>query len=51
MCGHAVISLGRNAIDHGLVKPVSQCPCGPVTAHVKYDSKKKYDSKTGKQVR
>ena len=46
MCGHAVISLGRYAIDYGLVKPVSpetrvviQCPCGPVTAHVKYDSK------------
>ncbi len=45
MCGHAVLSLGRYAIDYKLVKPVSpetrvniQCPCGPVVAYVKYDS-------------
>ena len=45
MCGHAVISLGRYAIDYKLVKPVSpetqvkiQCPCGLITAHVQYDS-------------
>lgn len=43
MCGHAVIALGRYAIDYNLVKPVSpvtrvniQCPCGLVTAHVQY---------------
>ena len=45
MCGHAIISLGRYAIDYKLVKPVSpetpvkiQCPCGLVTAHVEYDA-------------
>ncbi len=45
MCGHAVIALGRYAIDYGIVPPVSpetevkvQCPCGLVTAHVQYDS-------------
>ncbi len=45
MCGHAVISLGRYAIDYNLVKPVSpvtrvniQCPCGLVTAYVQYDT-------------
>ena len=45
MCGHAVIALGRYAIDYKLVKPVSpealvkiQCPCGLVTAHVEYDA-------------
>ena len=45
MCGHAVIALGRYAIDYKLVRPVSpvtqvkiQCPCGLVTAHVEYDS-------------
>ncbi|XP_056022568.1 trans-L-3-hydroxyproline dehydratase-like [Ostrea edulis] len=45
MCGHAVISLGRYAIEKGLVKNVTipetriniQCPCGPVTAYVTYD--------------
>ena len=43
MCGHAVIALGRYAIDYGIVKPVSpetlvqiQCPCGLVAAHVEY---------------
>lgn len=41
MCGHAVIALGRWAVDSGLVatvEPVTtvriQCPCGLVTAHV-----------------
>jgi len=41
MCGHAVIALGRYAVDQGLVtvlepetKVVIQCPCGSVTAHV-----------------
>ncbi|KAK7504741.1 hypothetical protein BaRGS_00003769 [Batillaria attramentaria] len=43
MCGHAVIALGRYAVDRRLVQAVSpetrvviQCPCGPVTAHVQY---------------
>ena len=47
MCGHAVIALGRYAIDYNLVKPVSpetvvkiQCPCGLVTAHVEYKNNK-----------
>ena len=37
MCGHAVIALGRYAVDRGLVPKVApetrlviQCPCGPV---------------------
>jgi len=41
MCGHAVIALGRFAVDHGLVTPHEpetvvriQCPCGLVTARV-----------------
>ena len=41
MCGHAVIAMGRYAVDHGLVpkvEPVSEvgieCPCGLVRAHV-----------------
>ena len=41
MCGHAVIALGRYAVDHGLVpkvEPVTQvgieCPCGLVKASV-----------------
>ena len=45
MCGHACLSLGRYAIDYGLVKPVSpetrvvvQCPCGLVTLYVQYDA-------------
>jgi len=49
MCGHATISLGRYAVDYGIVKGVSpetivkiQCPCGLVTAHVEYQ-----DGKTG----
>ena len=50
MCGHAVIALGRYAIDRGIVRnPTSpqtkvniQCPCGPVEAIVDY-----CDGKTG----
>lgn len=49
MCGHAIIALGRYAIDHGLVEarePVTtvniECPCGMVVASV--DVK---DGKTG----
>ncbi|MHA1538013.1 MAG: proline racemase family protein [Alphaproteobacteria bacterium] len=41
MCGHAVIALGRWAIDSGIVAPAGdptpvriQCPCGLVTARV-----------------
>jgi trans-L-3-hydroxyproline dehydratase len=41
MCGHAVIALGRYAVDYGLVdavEPVTQvhieCPCGMVVARV-----------------
>ncbi len=41
MCGHAVIALGRYAVDRGLVTPREpettvriQCPCGLVTATV-----------------
>ena len=47
MCGHAIIALGRYAIDYNLVKPVSpetlvkiQCPCGLVIAHVAYENNK-----------
>lgn len=41
MCGHAVVALGRYAVDHGLVAPVEplttvniECPCGMVVAEV-----------------
>lgn len=41
MCGHAVIALGRYAVEEGLVEkrePVTvvniECPCGMVVAHV-----------------
>ncbi|TNE34115.1 MAG: proline racemase [Alphaproteobacteria bacterium] len=41
MCGHAVIALGRYALDYGLVVKETeettvniQCPCGLVRAHV-----------------
>ncbi|MCV0395054.1 MAG: proline racemase family protein [Rhizobiaceae bacterium] len=41
MCGHAVIALGRYAVDNGLVPPVEpvtrvniECPCGLVAADV-----------------
>ncbi|XP_069116323.1 trans-L-3-hydroxyproline dehydratase-like [Argopecten irradians] len=50
MCGHAVIALGRYAVDSGLVQSPSspetrvaiQCPCGLVEAFVEYK-----DGKTG----
>lgn len=45
MCGHAVIALGRYAIDYRLVSPVSpvttltiQCPCGPVKVNVEHEN-------------
>ena len=41
MCGHAIVALGRYAIDYGLVKAVEpvtkvniECPCGLVRAEV-----------------
>ncbi|HTV70345.1 MAG TPA: proline racemase family protein [Rhizobiaceae bacterium] len=41
MCGHAIVALGRYAIDQGLVKAVEprtmvniECPCGMVVASV-----------------
>lgn len=48
MCGHAVVALGRLAIDYGLVKkprsPETQvnihCPCGLVKAFVEYSAGK-----------
>lgn len=49
MCGHAVVALGRLAIDYGLVKepprsPETQvnihCPCGLVKAFVEYSEGK-----------
>jgi trans-L-3-hydroxyproline dehydratase len=46
MCGHAVIALGRWAVDSGIVKaqapetPVAiQCPCGLVRARVAVDER------------
>lgn len=46
MCGHAVIALGRWAVDSGLVPRLMpetavaiQCPCGLVRAHVAVDEK------------
>ncbi|XP_076129435.1 trans-L-3-hydroxyproline dehydratase [Alosa pseudoharengus] len=50
MCGHAVIALGRFAVDYALVKTPSapetqvniHCPCGLVKAFVEYS-----DGKTG----
>ncbi len=51
MCGHAVIALGRYAVDKGLVKNIQspetqvniQCPCGLVKCFVEYK-----DGKTGR---
>ena len=47
MCGHAVISLGRYALDYGTVPPVApetrvniQCPCGVVSVFVEYSNGK-----------
>ena len=52
MCGHAVIALGRYAVDYGLVQktaPVTQvsieCPCGLVQASVEVRSE---DGKSGR---
>lgn len=46
MCGHAVIALGRWAVDSGLVTPevpetrvAIQCPCGLVRARVEVDER------------
>ncbi|MBS8274950.1 proline racemase [Thalassospira tepidiphila] len=50
MCGHAILALGRYAIDYGLVKAVEpvttvniECPCGLVRAEVEVSN-----GKTGK---
>ena len=50
MCGHAILALGRYAIDYGLVKAVEpvtpvniECPCGLVRAEVEVTN-----GKTGK---
>ncbi|WP_199899334.1 proline racemase family protein [Sneathiella glossodoripedis] len=48
MCGHAIIALGRYAIDYGLVERTGdavqqiniQCPCGLVQAHVEVSEEK-----------
>ncbi|XP_068803497.1 trans-3-hydroxy-L-proline dehydratase isoform X3 [Struthio camelus] len=48
MCGHAVLALGRFALDYGLVaaprRPETavrlRCPCGPVTAFVPWDGRR-----------
>ncbi|KAI4900988.1 hypothetical protein NFI96_032986, partial [Prochilodus magdalenae] len=48
MCGHAVIALGRFAVDYGFVKAPSSpetqinihCPCGLVKAFVEYSNGK-----------
>ncbi|XP_038263325.1 trans-3-hydroxy-L-proline dehydratase [Dermochelys coriacea] len=48
MCGHAVLALGRFALDGGLVPAPSRpetavtihCPCGPVTAFVPWDGRR-----------
>ncbi len=48
MCGHAVIALGRFAVDYGLIKaptsPETQinihCPCGLVKAFTQYSNGK-----------
>ncbi|CAI9724005.1 Hypothetical predicted protein [Octopus vulgaris] len=46
MCGHAVIALGRYAVDKGYVKTITcpetqvniQCPCGLVKTYVSYNN-------------
>ena len=47
MCGHAILSLGRYALDYGIVLPVApetrvniQCPCGIVSVFVQYSNGK-----------
>ena len=54
MCGHAVIALGRWAVDSGIVAPAGnpttvriQCPCGLVTAHVAVRDNAKGETGTG----
>lgn len=54
MCGHAVIALGRYAIDYGMVKPIHpetpltiQCPCGPVKVKVQVQDDKGGQCHTG----
>jgi proline racemase len=46
MCGHAVVALGRYAVDHGIVPPQTpftevaiQCPCGLVQVRVEVAEK------------
>ncbi|XP_048342638.1 trans-3-hydroxy-L-proline dehydratase isoform X1 [Sphaerodactylus townsendi] len=50
MCGHAVLCLGRLALDYGLCPPrptgsgeapvILRCPCGPVVAMVPWDGQR-----------
>ncbi|KYO18474.1 trans-3-hydroxy-L-proline dehydratase [Alligator mississippiensis] len=48
MCGHAVLALGRLALDYGLgpaprspeTRVVIHCPCGPVAAFVPWDGQR-----------
>jgi trans-L-3-hydroxyproline dehydratase len=54
MCGHAVIALGRWAIDCGIVEPAGentivriQCPCGLVTARVAMGTSADGEARTG----
>jgi len=51
MCGHAVIALGRWAVDSGKIARRApetavriQCPCGPVTARVADDGGVRFES-------
>lgn len=51
MCGHAVIALGRFAVDYGLVDPQGpetpiniQCPCGLVRAYVSSSGQVRFHS-------
>jgi len=58
MCGHAVIALGRWAVDSGIVAPAGdppdnritvriQCPCGLVTARVAVREDRSGGTRTG----
>lgn len=54
MCGHAVIALGRWAVDSGIVAPAGdpttvriQCPCGLVTARVAVREGRSGETRTG----
>ncbi|XP_060117719.1 trans-3-hydroxy-L-proline dehydratase [Heteronotia binoei] len=50
MCGHAVLCLGRLALDYGLLRPPPsaaeevpvpiRCPCGPVVAFASWDGRR-----------